>query len=289
LSDLEKREILNVANSSEFRDKPPSQIVPLLADQNKYIASESSFYRVLKEHGQMSHRGKAKAASRTKPKELIATGPNQVYSWDITYLKADVRGMFFYLYFFMDIYSRKIVGFDIHETQDSIHSSRLIEEICRAEKIKKEQVTLHSDNGGPMKGATMLATLQKLGITPTFSRPSVSDDNPYSEALFKTTKYCPQFPSKPFASIDEARAWVVTFVHWYNEEHLHSGIKFVTPGARHRGEDLEILTNRSTVYEEAKSKHPNRWSGKVRNWKHIGKVFLNRLQRKEVSSKKIAA
>jgi len=289
LSEPERQEIIRVANSKEYRDKSPAQIVPLLADTNMYIASESSFYRVLKAVGLDAHRSRSKPTTRKKPRALIATGPNQVYSWDITYLKSNVAGMFFYLYFVMDIYSRKIVGYAVHEEQNADHASKMIDRICKTEDIKRDQLTLHSDNGGPMKGATMLATLQRLGVMPSFSRPSVSDDNPFSESLFKTTKYCPIFPSNPFESVSSALNWVKTFVSWYNEEHLHSGIRFVTPGSRHRGEDIEILANRHRVYEQAKNNRPDRWSGKTRNWDNIKEVSLNCLKEKKDSCNKMAA
>jgi putative transposase len=283
LSKLERDKVLRMANSKEFMDKPPSQIVPILADRGNYIASESSFHRILKAQGMNTHRGKSKARTRKKPDELVATGPNQVYSWDITYLQTDVVGTFLYLYMVMDIYSRKVVGYAVHEEQSSEHAAAMIEAICRAEGIKRNQVYLHSDNGGPMKGATMLATLQRLGVMPSFSRPSVSNDNPYSEALFKTVKYCPLYPSKPFESVCEATSWVSRFVHWYNEEHLHSGIRFVTPGSRHRGEDIEIIANRKRVYEQARKRRPSRWSRETRNWDHIGEVSLNPLKGKSES------
>jgi len=189
----------------------------------------------------------------------------------------------------MDIYSRKIVGYAVHEEQSSEHASKMIDAICKNEGISRDQLTLHSDNGKPMKGATMLATLQKLGVMPSFSRPAVSNDNPFSEALFKTTKYCPQFPSKPFESPLAALGWTKTFVGWYNEEHLHSGIRFVTPGSRHRGEDAEILAKRHAVYKKAKAKRPDRWSGKTRNWRRVGEVFLNCLKGISESCNKIAA
>jgi transposase InsO family protein len=289
LTEDERDEIIRIATSKEFMDKPPSQIVPALADQGKFVASESSFYKILKAAKLDTPRGRSKPASRKKPKALIASAPNQVYSWDITYLKSEVLGMFFYLYFFMDIYSRKIVGYTVQAEQSAEHASDVIKAICDAERIQRDQLTLHSDNGGPMKGATMGAKLKQLGVIPSFSRPSVSDDNPYSESLFKTTKYCPQYPSKPFASLEAAAEWVEAFVAWYNEEHLHSGIRYVTPGSRHRGEDVAILEVRHAVYEAAKRKHPNRWSRQTRNWNHIGEVFLNCLKGKSSSCKKVAA
>lgn len=285
----EKRRIIETVASSEFCDKSPAQIVPLLADQGKYLGSESSFYRILRAEGMNRHRNRAKPATHKRPKELVATKPNQIYSWDITYLKSPVSGMFYYLYFFMDIYSRKIVGHAVHQEQSSTHAAQVIDKVCQRERIDKNQLILRSDNGGPMKGATMLATLQRLGVVPSFSRPTVSDDNPYSEALFRTAKYCPLYPSKPFQSLGEAETWVDKFVHWYNEEHLHSGIKFVTPGSRHRGEDVEILRKRDQVYQRAKSLRPDRWSRSSRNWTPPSEVCLNRLSKKTVSCNKVAA
>jgi putative transposase len=189
----EKNEIVKTANSEKYRDLPPCKIVPSLADEGRYLASESSFYRVLKERNQLAHRGRTKPAKHHKPKALTAYAPNQVFTWDITYLPTRILGMHYYLYLIMDIFSRKIVGFNVHEQESSEHAASLIKQTCHDEKIKPDQVTLHSDNGSPMKGATMLIMLQQLGVIPSFSRPSVSDDNPYSESLFKTIKYHPTF------------------------------------------------------------------------------------------------
>jgi transposase InsO family protein len=286
-SDEEKDEIVKVSTTQEFMDLPPCQIVPALADKGRFIGSETTFYRVLKERKLLEHRGKSKRPESKRPAPLVATGPNQIFSWDITYLKGPVAGNFFYLYMFMDIFSRKVVGYEVHENECMIKSSNLIEKICKEEKVEKNQVTLHSDNGGAMKGATMLATLQRLGIIPSFSRPRVSDDNPFSESLFKTVKYCPSYPDRPFESLEKASKWVDEFVDWYNNRHLHSGIKFVTPADRHVGKDKEILERRKIVYQTAKIKNPNRWSKGIRNWNRIEKVNLNYLQNeKEVDIKK---
>jgi len=289
LTPEERKEVLIIATSKDYMDLPPSQIVPMLADKGRYIASESTFYKILREEKLLEHRGKSKKPSHNRPCPLVATMPNQIYSWDITYLKSPIIGMFFYLYMFMDIYSRKIVGYEIHEAESMEHSAKLIDKICKLEGIKKEQLTLHADNGGAMKGATMLATLQKLGVVPSFSRPRVSNDNPYSESLFKTLKYCPEFPSRPFKNIEEARAWVEQFVYWYNNIHLHSGIKFVTPNDRHEGKDKEILERRKIVYKTAKLTNPNRWSREIRNWEKNEEVFLNYLQKKNDLDIKIAS
>lgn len=276
LSEMERQRLIKIANEPGYADLPPSKIVPRLADEGCYIASESTFYRVLKAENQLNHRQKAKPVRQIKkPKALTATAPNQIYTWDITYLPTQVKGIFLYLYLVMDIYSRKIVGWQVYEEESSARAADLMTDICQREGVAPDQVTLHADNGSPMKGATLLATLQELGVIPSFSRPSVSNDNPYSESLFRTLKYRPAYPERPFADLPAARAWVQGFVGWYNHEHLHSAIRFVTPQQRHTGQDVEILARRKRVYEQARSKHPGRWSGEIRNWEPIKKVQLN--------------
>lgn len=276
LNPLERERLLAVANSAEFGHLPPSQIVPRLADRGQYLASESTFYRVLRAEGQCQHRGAERPAQkRHKPRALCATAPDQLFSWDITYLPTPVKGVFFYLYLFMDIFSRKVVGWQVYEAESSELASEVMRDICGRESILPNQVVLHSDNGSPMKGATMLATLQALGVMPSFSRPAVSNDNPYSESLFKTLKYRPTYPRRPFADILAARQWIGTFVHWYNEEHRHSAIAFVTPSERHAGRDAALLRKRAEVYKAAKEKHPERWSGATRNWQPVLVVHLN--------------
>lgn len=271
----ERAEVLNCANSAEFRDLSPKQIVPALADKGIYIASESTFYRILREEGQLTHRSGAQPPRQKPPLELRATGPNQVYSWDITYIRSPVKGIFYYLYMFIDVWSRKVVGWSVEPEQSAELAAKLVDEIAISEGLLPGQVKLHSDNGGPMKGATMLATLQSLGILASFSRPMVSDDNPYSESLFRTVKYRPGYPSRPFESLPAAREWVESFVDWYNNTHLHSGINFVTPSSRHQGAHTAILEHRSTVYEAAKKAHPERWTGNCRDWEPAGDVVLN--------------
>nr|AFI78436.1 transposase [uncultured bacterium ws020C1] len=249
---MEREAILAVCNKEAYQSLPPTQIVPLLADDGVYLASESSFYRVLKAADQLHHQGKAQAPKvMSKPAAHCATAANQLWSWDITFLASTVVGLFYRLYLVMDIYSRKIVGWEIHDNESASHAAQLIREACLAEGVGESGLVLHSDNGSPMKGATTLATLQRLGVVPSFSRPSVSNDNPYSESLFGTMKYTPAFPSRPFGSLSEAREWVHGFVHWYNERHRHSAIQFVTPAERHRGDDGAVLAKRKTVYEQA--------------------------------------
>jgi len=276
LSALERQRLVAIANSDEFGPLPPGQIVPRLADRGQYIASESTFNRVLKAEHQLRHRGAERPPhKRSKPRALFAVAPDELFSWDITYLPTQVRGIYFYLYLFLDIFSRKIVGWQIYETESSELAAEVMRDICQREHIAPGQVVLHSDNGSPMKGATMLATLQALGVMPSFSRPAVSNDNPYSESLFKTMKYCPRYPQRAFETLLAARQWVSHFVQWYNHEHRHSAIRFVTPQERHAGLDATLLSKRVEVYEAAKARHPERWSGVTRNWQPIKVVYLN--------------
>ena len=275
LSLEEENQVLQVANSKEFRSQSPHQIVPKLADKGIYVASESTFYRILRKHDQLHHRGKEQCRGGKSAPVLKASGPNQVYSWDITYLKTQIKGQFYYLYLMMDIWSRKIVGYRVEDCENMFYSSELFEEVFQKENLRPNQVTLHADNGGPMKGSMMHATLQRLGVVPSFSRPRNSDDNPYSESLFRTLKYRPSYPSKPFKNLEKARKWVSDFVTWYNFEHLHSGIGFVTPGDRHSRTSSKVLENRKKIYELAKKNHPSRWSGKSRTWNEPQHVYIN--------------
>jgi len=289
LSDAERSRVLATVNSPEHRDLPPSQIVPRLADEGIYLASESSIYRILREMDQAKERGRAKPRLRRRPEPHVATGPDQVWSWDITYIKAPVRGTFFYLYLMLDVWSRKIVGWGLHEEECSELASELLTRTCLIEGVNATDVlVLHSDNGGPMKGATMLATMDRLGVTPSFSRPRVSDDNPFSESCFRTLKYRPEYPDQAFASIEAARAWVTRFVEWYNHEHRHSAIRFVTPAQRHHGEEPELLVRRREVYEQARERHPERWTGACRNWTPVESVTLNPGRQADASKEEAA-
>lgn len=275
LSEEERLQILEVANSEEFASLPPSQIVPTLTDQGVYVASESSFYRVLKEVKQQNHRGRAKKPSKRVVTSHCATGPNQVWSWDITWLPAEVKGMYFYWYMILDVFSRKIVGHEVHVAESAELASLLMRRASLAEGLAGRPLVLHSDNGSSMKGATMLATLENLGVAASFSRPRVSNDNAYAESLFRTCKYRPDYPNKPFGSVQEAQAWMHKFVRWYNEDHKHSGLKFVTPAQRHCGQAAAIMEHREKVYQEARSRNPQRWTRQTRNWQQEEEVWLN--------------
>lgn len=286
LTAQQRRRVLDVLTSERFRDHSPRQIVPRLADEGVYVASESTMYRLLQSEQLNAHRGRSRPPTHHRPPELVATGVNTVWSWDITYLRAPVRGSFFYLYLVEDLYSRSIVGWAVHEEESAEAAGKLIEQSCRDLNVNSKGLHLHSDNGGPMKGATMLATLQRLGVVASFSRPRVSDDNPYSEALFRTLKYRPGFPNRPFSDINEARDWVSGFVRWYNTQHLHSALNFVTPADRYHGRDKAILAARHRLYQRARKRNPQRWSGDTRDWSEAPAVILNPHQ--VISSKSAA-
>lgn len=276
LAPEEKEQLLSVFHEPEFASLPPSQVVPALADQGVYLASESTCYRVLHEAGQQHDRGRARQRQqRSKPAEYAATGPNQAWCWDVTWLKGPARGMFFYLYMIMDVFSRKIVGWEVHEQESGELASILVRRAVMSEGCLRCPDILHADNGSPQKSATLRATLQQLGIEPSYSRPRVSNDNPYSESLFRTTKYRPDYPADGFTDLAQARDWVLGFVRWYNQEHRHSGIKFVTPQERHTGADVKILEQRKALYTEAKANRPERWSGETRDWSRPEVAMLN--------------
>ena len=274
-SDAERRAICATVTALAYRDLSPHQIVPRLADLGQFLASESTIYRVLRERDLLTRRGRATPPTVRVVTAQVAHGPNQVWSWDITYLPTPVRGVFLYLYLILDVWSRKIVGAHVYDTESAAHAAALFTRTCQRAQLDPRGLVLHADNGGPMKASTMVATLERLGVLPSFSRPRVSNDNPFSEALFRTLKYCPTYPSGPFADRTAAAAWVARFVQWYNHEHRHSAIRFVTPEERHTGRETAILAQRQQVYDRARRKHPERWSGATRNWTPVTTVRLN--------------
>ena len=274
LSESERATVLAIVNTSRFASLPPTQIVPRLADEGRYLASESTVYRILREADQLQHRGRAKAPDCRPVPRQCASGPNELWSWDISYLPGPVQGIFYFLYLVLDVYSRKIVAHEVHEVECADKAAILIAQACARERIERPLI-LHQDNGSPMKASTFAAKLDQLGIHRSYSRPGVSDDNPYSESLFRTAKYRPAYPGA-FATIDEARTWMLAFVRWYNTEHKHRNLKFVSPEERHAGKDAAIFAQRIKIYEQARSQHPERWSRNIRNWSLPSEVWLNR-------------
>jgi putative transposase len=278
LSEAERARIIEIANEPRFSDTAPARIVPALADEGIYIASESSFHRVLRAHGQMNRRGRAQPPRTSRPPTThIASRPGDVWCWDVTFLPAQIQGRWFYFYLILDLYSRKIVGFEVHDTDSAEHAAHLARRTALAEGVHASSVrpVLHGDNGASLKATTVLAMLYWLGIKPSYSRPRVSDDNAFAEALFRTAKHRPEFPLKGFTNLDAARQWAARFVHWYNQEHRHSGIRYVTPAQRHAGQDGRVLDARHALYQDARQRNPQRWSGPTRTWIPIGAVTLN--------------
>ena len=278
LSQEERAAVLAAANEPRFAALPPARIVPMLADEGVYLASESTFSRILRAEGQAGHRGRAKAPHKQRPPTThVATMPGQVWCWDMTYLPAEVQGRWYYLYLIIDLYSRMIVGWEVHAEDASDHACHLVRRTALAEGIalRENKPVLHGDNGATLKATTVLAMLNWLGVKPSYSRPRVSDDNSFVEAVFRTAKYRPEFPSHGFADLEAARAWGASFVNWYNNDHRHSGICYVSPAQRHAGQDHEILAKRRDLYERAREAMPQRWSGATRNWTAMGPVTLN--------------
>jgi len=274
-SAIERQALLDVACRADFASLTPHQIVPKLADEGIYLGSESTFYRVLKAEKLSGRRGRASVSRRRAPTTHRADGPNQLWCWDITWMPTTIRGRYFYWYMMKDVYSRMLVANEVWEVESGEQASALLTKACLIEGTEDRPLVLHSDNGSVMKGALMRATMTELGVQSSFSRPRVSNDNAYAEALFRTAKYCPMWPERPFDTLDEARVWVQEFVAWYNNEHCHSGLKYVTPRQRHSGQADELLTKRRVVYEQAKAKNPTRWSGDTRDWQLAGSVYLN--------------
>lgn len=275
LSEEERAEVLRIVNEPRFASLPPTQIVPTLADQGSYVASESTMYRILRAEKQLEHRGAARVPVKRPVPRHCARAPNQLWCWDITYLPGPIQGMFYFLYLVMDVYSRKIVAHEVQAEECAEHAAALIERAVLREHLSGTPLVIHQDNGSPMKGSTFVAKLQELGLMASYSRPSVSDDNAYAESLFRTCKYRPDYPGA-FASLEQARAWALSFERWYNLEHKHRNLKFVSPVQRHCGADRSIFAHRVAVYERARKRYPARWRGSTRDWSLPNVVWLNR-------------
>nr|WP_168185713.1 IS3 family transposase [Acidiferrobacter sp. SPIII_3] len=278
----------------------PIPVPSQLADEGRYIASESTLYRLLRAANQLAHRGRAKTPDTRPIPRHRARGANTLWCWDISYLPGPVSGQFFFLYLVLDIYSRKIVAHEVHEEESGDHAAALIRQALVREGVTdRRPLVLHQDNGSPMKASTFVATLDALGVRRSYSRPGVSDDNAYAESLFRTCKYRPGYPGA-FGSLAKARAWMLAFVRWYNHHHKHRNLKFVSPAERHTGAgwynhhhkhrnlkfvspaerhtgaDHAIFAHRTRIYEAARAQHPERWSRSIRNWSLPAEVWLNR-------------
>ena len=265
MSKEEELEIYNLCCSNEYKEMNPREIYNSLLDKGLYHASESTFYRILKKYNALTHRSESKkGTSRNKPAELKAYRKNQVWMWDITWLKSPVTGIWYYAYVIEDLYDRSIVAWMIFENESDEHSHELFEYACNKENAHPDFV--HSDNGNPMKGVTLVALYYQLGIVPSFSRPRVSDDNPFIESFFKTLKYKCGYP-RYFKDLNHARSWFADFIHWYNFEHKHSGLQYITPMQKRMGLHFEMFKNRNQVICKARERNPLRWSSKIRQYK----------------------
>jgi len=258
LSDEEKKAVLETLYSPRFCDQSPREVWATLLDEEIYLCSWRTMYRILEEKGESGERRRGHNKSNYKKPELLATNPNQVWSWDITKLKGPIAWNYHYLYVIIDIYSRSVVGWMIAEAESAILAKELIEETCIRQSIIPGQLILHSDRGSSMKSKTVAQLLLSLGVLKSHSRPYVSDDNPFSEAQFKTLKYHPKFP-KSFGSIQDARFFCSEFFEWYNNEHHHSGISLLTPNDLHYGYAQEVIDKRKNVIDRAFKKHPERF------------------------------
>lgn len=276
-SEEERQQVLSTVNDPRFADLTPNQIVAILAEGGIYVGSESTIYRIMRQEGLLNHRGRSRPPREPRePPVLEATGIHQVLAWDITLVPSPVKGQFFYLYMVMDVWSRRILGVEVHDRECGELARDFFDRVCRDEGISSRSATiLHADNGAPMRSYTLAAKLAELGISMSFSRPRVSNDNAYAESWFRTMKYHQSYPLRRFRDLLSARAWVDGFLDWYNAEHRHGGIKYVTPNQRHTGEADAICSIRQETYEQARQRHPRRWARPPRDWSQPQIVQVN--------------
>jgi len=276
VSDRERQQVLETLISQRFCDQSVRQVWATLLDEGTYLCSVRTMYRILAEQQAVrERRNQLRHPAYSRP-ELLATGPNQLWSWDITKLKGPRKWSYFYLYDIMDVYSRKVVGWLVADRESSTLATELIRQSCAREGIKRDKLTVHADRGSSMRSKPVAFLLADLGVTKTHSRPYTSTDNPYSEAQFKTLKYQPDFPER-FGSIEDARAFLVPFFDWYNNEHRHSGIGLVTPVQRHDGSDRQVYQNRQAVLKAFFERHPERFVRGVPSPPELpGEVWINK-------------
>jgi putative transposase len=258
LSAAEREQVRATLNSERFMDQAPRQVYAALLDEGTYLCHWRTMYRILASHDEIRERRLIRRHPVYKKPELLAVRPNEVWSWDITWLRGSYKWTNYPLYTVLDIFSRYVVGWMIAEVESSELAKQLVAETARKQGIQPDQLTLHADNGSPMKGKALSQLLVDLGITKSHSRPHTSDDNPFSEAQFKTMKYRPDYPNR-FSSIEEARQWARRFFSWYNHDHYHSGLNLLTPASVHYKEAHAIQQQRQTVMSAAYQVHPERF------------------------------
>ncbi len=258
----EQQQVLDNLHEERFWDSNPYQVYATLLDEGTYLCSARTMYRILDKNNEVKERRNQVFRPRYEKPELLATGPNQVWSWDITKLKGPQKWTYYYLYVILDIFSRYVVGWMVAHREAAALAKRLIRETCEKQNISEGQLVIHADRGSSMRSKAVAHLLADLGVTKTHSRPHVSNDNPYSEAQFKTLKYHPEFPRR-FGAVQDARSFCQVFFPWYNTEHKHSALGFVTPEQVHYGLAEQILKKRATVLQSAFKEHPNRFKGKM--------------------------
>jgi putative transposase len=258
LSTAERQVVLDHLHSERFRDKAPAEVYATLLDEDIYLCSVRSMHRILTQHGELKERRNQLRHPQYKKPELLATGPNQVWSWDITKLLGPAKWVYFHLYVILDIFSRNVVGWMVAERETAELAKRLISATCEKQGIVAGTLTIHADRGTSMTSKPVALMLADLGVTKTHSRPHTSNDNPYSESQFKTLKYRPEFPER-FGSIEDARAFCQSFFRWYNHEHHHSGIALLTPDMLHYGRAEVVIEQRQKVLDQAYTRNPERF------------------------------
>jgi putative transposase len=262
LSCNERSEVLDILHEDRFADKAPQEIYATLLDEEKYICSVRTMYRVLEKEGELKERRNQLVHPHYTKPELLAQGPNEVWSWDITKLKGPQKWIYYYLYVILDIFSRYVTGWMVAHRELAVLARKLIEETCRKQSIQPGQLLIHADRGSSMTSKPVAFLMADLGVTRSHSRPSVSNDNPYSESQFKTMKYRPEFPER-FGSLEDARRFCQAFFPWYNTEHYHSGLGLMTPEDVHYGRANDIVETRKEVLMAAYEKHPERFKGRM--------------------------
>ncbi len=258
LSEAEKAEVRTVLNSVRFADESPREVYATLLDEGRYLCHWRTMYRVLAEHEEVRERRNQRQHPQNAKPQLLASKPNELWSWDITLLKGPTRRLFYYLYVILDVYSRFVVGWLVAQGESSEVAEILITATCDKQNIRRDQLTLHADRGSAMRAKTVAQMLADLGVTRTHSRPYTPNDNPYSEAQFKTMKYRPDYPDR-FEGLDQARSWARAFFPWYNYEHHHTGLGLMTPAVVHHEQVDEVRAKRQRVLDAAYVAHPERF------------------------------
>jgi putative transposase len=258
LPPAEREKVRDLLNSARFVDSSPRQVYGTLLDEGQYLCSVSTMYRILQAYKEVRERRNQKQNPVYKRPELLATGPNQVWSWDITMLRGPVPHVYYYMYTILDIFSRYVVGYMVATREEATLARQLVADSCAKQGIEPDQLILHADRGSAMISKTLALLLADLGVGKSHSRPYTSDDNPFSEAQFKTMKYRPDYPDR-FGSPQDARRWVHPFIHWYNNEHRHTGLGLMTPATVHYGLAVELTVQRQVTLQVAYEKNPERF------------------------------